>query len=225
MKYWAIPLFFVVALGTSCSGGSPQSRPALTTLRPSSARVSLVAPPTELHRQCVTAADHLGFAVPCLTEVPETAGHAMSCPPQRTTTETPCVGLEGLPPYPIFALEFTGFDVPPGYIGVDGKAMGHIFIEARPQTESPPLPCIGAQSLGPITIGTRFLADYNCPKDSLRVQREAMHGEGAYTGHLLVKWSDGGIEYIASAHGHTPANLNLLKRLVTSVRLVAPRGT
>ena len=133
--------------------------------------------------------------------------------------------MEGSPPYPIFALEFTGFDVPPGYVGVDGKAMGHIFIEARPETDSPPLPCIGAQALGQVIIGQRTLAKYSCPSDSLRVQREAMHGEGAYAGHLLVEWRDAGTDYMASVHGNTAVNLNLLKRLVSSVRLVAPGST
>jgi hypothetical protein len=49
-----------------------------------------------------------------------------------------------------------------------------------------------------------------------------MHGEGAHAGHLLVEWTDSGIDYIASAHGHTAANLDLLKRLVGSVRLIPP---
>jgi hypothetical protein len=144
----------------------------------------------------------------------------MSCPPQRMST--PCVGLEGLPPYPIFGLEFTGFDVPPEYIGVDGKAVGHVVVEARPQRESPLLPCIGGERLGQVVVVQRTVAEYRCSNDGLRVQREARHGEGAHAGHLLVEWREGGTDYIASAHGYTGANLDLLKQLVSSMRLLAP---
>jgi hypothetical protein len=138
---------------------------------------------------------------------------------------TPCVGLEGLPPYPVFALEFSGFDVPPRYSGVDGKAIGHIVIEARPSNNSPPLPCIGASRLGTVAVGDRLLSEYQCPRDSVRVQREATHGEGAHAGHLLVEWTGAGIDYIASAHGHTARNVGLLKRLVRSISLIAPGST
>lgn len=143
----------------------------------------------------------------------------MSCPREMSTA---CVGLEGLPSYPVFFLEFTEFDVPPGYVGVDGKAMGHVVVEARPQRKSPSLPCIGAERLGLVVIAQRSATEYRCPNDSLRVQREAMHGERAYAGHLLVVWSQGGTDYIASAHGHTTVNLDLLKRLVGSMNLIAP---
>ena len=146
----------------------------------------------------------------------------MSCPSRQQVAATPCVGTEGIGGYPIFVLEYTGFDVPPGYVGVDGKAAGHIVIEARPQPDSPPLPCVGAVGLGTLLVGQRTLTKYRCPNDSLRIQREAMHGEGAHVGHLLVEWTEAGIDYIASAHGNTTANLDLLKRLVGSVQLVAP---
>ena len=121
----------------------------------------------------------------------------MNCPPRQQVEATPCVGKEGIAGYPIFALEYTGFDVPPGYVGVDGTAAGHIVMEARPHRDSPPLPCIGAVGLGKLLVGQRTLTKYSCPNDSLHVQREAMHGEGAYAGHLLVEWTEAGTDYLA----------------------------
>jgi hypothetical protein len=59
----------------------------------------------------------------------------------------PCVGLEGQTRYRIFALELNTFDVPAGYVGVGGKAVGHLFIEARLLKYSPPIPCIGTRRL------------------------------------------------------------------------------
>jgi len=133
------------------------------------------------------------------------------------------VGLEGSPPYPVFFLEFTGFVVPPGYVGVDGKPDGHVTLEARPTADSPPKPCIGGTFLGTVKVGIWMTKEYICPNDSLRVEREAQHGEGAYVGHLVLEWQVSGTQFIISAHGHTTANLALLKRLGGSIEMTAPR--
>jgi len=130
--------------------------------------------------------------------------------------------LEGLPPYPAFFLEFTGFDVPAAYVGINGKAMGHVAVEARPQRESPPRPCIGGRRLGNVVVSRWTAIEYRCSKDSNRVGRQARHGEGAHLGHLLLEWSQQGTDYIASAHGHTTTNLDLLKKPITSMALIAP---
>lgn len=132
----------------------------------------------------------------------------------------PCVGVESLARYPIFALELNGFDVPVGYVGVGGKAVGHLFIEARLRKYSPPSPCIGGSRLQLVRAGGWTARAYSCPEDSLTVQREAMHGEGAFAGHLLLEWTQGGVDYLVSVHGHTAENLALLRDLVGSVTLV-----
>jgi hypothetical protein len=119
-------------------------------------------------------------------------------------------------------LELTGFDVPPGYVGVNGRPTGHLVVEARPHQDSPSKPCIGAKQLANLTVHRWTVAQYNCPEDSAVVEREAMHGEGAYTGHLLFAWTQNGIDYIASAHGHTAVNRQLLRQLVESMSLVPP---
>jgi len=61
-----------------------------------------------------------------------------------------------------------------------------------------------------------------CPKDSVVIQREARHGQGSTTGHILIEWKDNGIDYMASAYGHTTTNIRLLEKLVASITLVQP---
>jgi hypothetical protein len=51
----------------------------------------------------------------------------------------------------------------------------------------------------------------------------ARHGEGANVGHVLLDWRVNGIEYVASAHGHTTSNVALLRRFVGSVTLLQSR--
>ena len=144
----------------------------------------------------------------------------MSCAISRVSALPRCVWLEGATPYPVFGMEFSGFDVPVGYVGVDGKAIGHVVIEARLQRNSPTTPCIGSVKLGTVVVAGVTAAEYRCPGDSLRIQREAMHGEGAYAGHLILESKRRGVDYIVSAHGYTTENLTLLKQLVRSSDLV-----
>ena len=146
----------------------------------------------------------------------------MTCPAPIGAMTMQCVGAEGEGAYPVFFLDFAGFDVPDGYVGVDGQPIGHIFLEARRHADSPARPCIAAKDLGAATIGDWTVASYDCSDDANTVEREARHGEGANLGHTLVTWSQGGIDYIASAHGHTAENRALLRRLVASMALIPP---
>src|SRR5260370_31900537 len=171
----ALPLLAAVVLAAVCSSGSPQAPP-------SPSRVKLDAAPGELRSECAAAADQLGFAVPCPDRVPATAGRGMSCPPPSGAMPAPCVALEGLSQYPVFFLEFTGFDVPPEYVGIDDKAMGHVAVEARPQRESPPRPCIGGKRLRNGAVSQWTAAEYGRPKGTHRVHRPSMHGEGSHAG-------------------------------------------
>ena len=147
----------------------------------------------------------------------------MVCPPTSAPFALPpCVGLAGSPPYPTFFIELAGFDVGPSYRGVDGKAMGHLIVSATSQRHAPSHPCIG-EITGSFVISHRHVTEYRCSDDSLRVQGEARHGEGAHLGHLLLDWKQGGVDYAVSAHGYTSVNLTLLERLVASMTLVADR--
>jgi hypothetical protein len=125
--------------------------------------------------------------------------------------------------YRIFYLEFRDFDVPRGYVGIDGKPAGHVFIEARNASDAPAKPCIRGTRAGAMQARSWRATIYVCPNDSDYIERVARHGEGAYTGHVLPEWRAGGVDYVASAHGHTTANLKLLRQLVDSVTLVQPQ--
>jgi hypothetical protein len=142
----------------------------------------------------------------------------MSCPtPVGAATSTPCVGLEGTARYPIFYLEFFGFDVPKGYSGVDGKPVGHMTLEAHQLVDDPLKPCIGGERIGSVRVAAWTTNEFVCPNDSRQIEREAEHGEVAYVGHLALEWDAYGIRYVCSAHGHTTANLTLLKRFAGSI--------
>ena len=161
------------------------------------------------------------LAVPCPSQVPEGQGHEVVCPPNRDAALPPCTGRAGELQYPIFFMDVTEFRVGPGYVGVDGKPVGHLTISAAKQDDSPGPPCFGTV-VGTFRIGDEVVTEYSCTNDSLRVQRDARHGEGAYVGHLLLSWSANGIDYAVSAHGHTQANLALVKRLAASITFTAP---
>jgi hypothetical protein len=103
--------------------------------------------------------------------------------------------------------------------------MGQLVVEARPHRESPPKPCIGATRVGTIVAGPWSTTEYSCPDNSLEAQREATHGEGTYVGHLLLEWQAGGVDYIASAFGHTEVNLHLLQQLVARTTLISPNAS
>ncbi len=147
----------------------------------------------------------------------------MSCPtPVGAATSTPCVGQEGTAGYPVFFLEFSRFDVPKGYSGIDGKPEGHLTLEAHRLADDPLKPCLDGRRIGTVQVGTRTTSAFTCPNDSPQIERDARHGEGAYVGHLALEWDTSGIRYIASAHGHTTANLMLLKKFVRSIVLTPP---
>jgi hypothetical protein len=130
------------------------------------------------------------------------------------------VGQEGTTEYRVFVLDFENFDVPRDYVGVDGKPVGHLFLEARKLVDAPNVPCVGGRVSGAFEIkGWRTIL-YVCPKDNTYIERVARHGEGANVGHVLLDWRVNGVEYVASAHGYTTANVALLRRLVGSLTLV-----
>ena len=146
----------------------------------------------------------------------------MGCPAPQGAELAPCVGLEGVTQYRVFFLNFADFDVPRGYVGVDGKSVGHFIIEARKVIDAPKTPCVDGRRSGEIAIKAWQTTLFVCPQDSTYIERVAQHGEGANVGHVLLDWRVNGVEYVVSAHGHTTANVSLLKRLARSVILVQP---
>ena len=83
-------------------------------------------------------------------------------------------------------------------------------------------PCIDGKTIGTARVGIWMTRELTCPNDSPYIERVARNGEGAYVGHLALAWKADGISYIASAHGHTTANLTLLKKFVRSIVLTPP---
>lgn len=146
----------------------------------------------------------------------------MACPSPVGAQLGPCIGLEGTIPYRVFGLSFENFDVPRHYVGIDGRPEGHIFIEARKVEDAPKKPCIGGRQRGASTMRRWRTHLYVCPEDSPHIERTARHGEGVYVGHVLLEWKVMGVEYIVSAHGHTTANIKLVRQLVRSVAMVQP---
>ncbi len=133
-----------------------------------------------------------------------------------------CVGLAGEPPAAIFFIDFNGFDVDERYVGIDGSAVGHLIIEARRHEDSPPRPCFDGREQDTAIIEGRHVAVYECSGPTLRSQRQTRHGEGAHADHVLIAWSESGIDSVASAHGHTDVNVQVLERIVGSAEWVTP---
>jgi hypothetical protein len=171
-----------------------------------------------MRQQCVNAANQLKFAVACPTKVPAVNGHGMTCPSgPNPEPYPPCIGetTDGR----FFFQDLSGFDVPRGYVGMGGKPFGHVIVAANRHRDIKP--CFG-DVIGVVPVGGLRATEYRCTDDSLLVERNAEHGEGAYLGHLLLAWTRDGIDYSVSAHGHTAVNLALAERLVKSVTMVQP---
>ena len=180
------------------------------------------------HRNTPRLAPHLLSERPYLKFEKSEAGVVQNpeslCPPPvgAASALPPCVGLEGAAQYSIFSLDFYRFDVPKGYSGINGKPVGHMTLEAHRVADDLLKPCVGGKTIGTARIGNWTTSEFACPNDGPSIEREAVHGEGDYVGHLALAWKADGISYIASAHGHTTANLTLLKRFVRSVVLISP---
>jgi len=227
LALWTILASVLVAtLGWSTSAAA--QRASTLSLQGSRAIPKLVAASGQLRDQCAVAAARLGFPVPCPRLVPSLLGRAMSCPRPvgAASALPPCAGVEGATQYPIFFLEFNEFDAPKGYSGINGKPVGHMTLEAHRLADDPlKQPCIGGRSIGTVHIGSWTTSEFTCPNDSSSIEREAMHGEGVYVGHLALVWTADEIRFIASAHGHTTANLTFLTRFVRSISLISPSSS
>jgi hypothetical protein len=75
-----------------------------------------------------------------------------------------------------------------------------------------------------LEIAGRSVRVLKCPGASIRAEREIQHGEGAHTGHLLLAWTEGDIDYAVSAHGHTRVNRRMLRAVTASIAFVAPES-
>jgi hypothetical protein len=153
--------------------------------------------------RCQLAADRLGFAVPCPGLLPtSTPGTA---PPKLCTQRFPCERGRG------FFLRREGFQVPPGYLGVDKQPQGSIEITAAP-TRKPTVVNLACQTERPIATvrvqGSRAVL-VGCPGWSS-------------SGQVTLRWSHAGTRISVSLQGASVVNQQLAIALATHLRLVRP---
>jgi hypothetical protein len=160
--------------------------------------------------RCRRAADQLGFVVPCPGLLP-TVGPG-TAPPELCEGRGSCSGEV------TFIVNDGGFLVPPGYLGVEQQAQGHLVImaaPARPDDPRPPadrLACYADHPVATATVhGARALL-LRCPS-----------GSALNSGHTLVRWSQHGVDMAVSLHGWSELNQHLVLLLAAHTDLVSPR--
>lgn len=169
-----------------------------------------LAPTTAAFRaRCQRAADQLGFVVPCPELLPTAAPG--TAPPEVCEGRRSCAGEV------VFVVNDGGFLVPPGYLGVEKQAQGHLVIEAIPRRADDPrrpsdrLGCYADRPVATATVhGTRSLL--------LRCAT----GSALNSGHTLVGWFQGGVDMAVSLHGWSELNQRLVLLLAAHVHLTSP---
>ena len=207
---WRFGPLLLLVLAMGCAGaptGGGAAAPS-SSAAPVAAAPRLVSAPPALRDECEKAAAELGFAVPCPSQVPVTAGEPATC---RGSCVAKAGGGETLDD--IFFLEVADFD--------GGDVLGpvaHLAIEARRVDRAPPVPCYGGSVSERFTVpGVTVL---ECPDSSADSQAHAQHGEGVHEGHLLGYWDVDGVRYVVSVHEASTLSQQFLTEVVDGVELV-----
>lgn len=171
-----------------------------------------LAPTSRAFRvRCQRAADQLGFVVPCPELLP-TAAPGTS-PPELCEGRTSCSGEV------VFIVNDGGFLVPPGYLGVEKQAQGHLVLMARPRRPGGPRPpndvlgCYVDHPVAKATVHGSRAALLRCPV-----------GSALNSGHTLVLWSQRGVDMAVSLHGWSELNQRLVLVLAAHAHLTSPRS-
>lgn len=158
--------------------------------------------------RCQLAANQLGFPVPCPGLLPTRSPG--TAPPRVCERRYPYPCRQGLP----FGLSHAGFQVPPGYLGVDKQPQGSLEISASPARKS-----TAAINRGVACETERRIA-------TVRVQgsRAVLVGCPGWSssGQVTLRWSQSGVLISVSLQGASVANQQLLIALATHLRLVRP---
>jgi hypothetical protein len=173
--------------------------------------VYLVPTGSRLQRQCQRAADRLGFAVPCPRLLPTRSPG--SAPPRVCDRrhEYEVDGCrKGLP----FVLEWEGFAVPPGYVGVGRQPLGHLIIAATRGTPRFPFACPGERMVASVKVAGVPARLSRCPSSAL--------GHSVHGGGVLLRWSQRDLVVMVSLQGLSPLNERLVQVLAAHVQLVPP---
>jgi hypothetical protein len=172
-----------------------------------------------LDQECLRAASHVGFRVPCPTRLPNPgAGSRSARCGDRTSfgrfTRPPCVHKR------TFLLDQAGFGVPPGY-GAGALGGSHLVITAS-RGEDPGiaplvLECPEARVVGSIIVrplnANRYLPALIlvCPVGVLPLDE-----------YLILGWTDAGVVYQVALNGDIPTNRLLLAAIAANMQMVAP---
>lgn len=190
-------------VGTAVKAGYPVAR----TPPDAELVVGLYLVPTgRLERDiCQGLADQLGYAVPCARRLPHPVTLAR-CPASE------CAFLGG------YVREQRGFPLPGGWCA---ECDAEVFLTAAPAGDprsSMLVTCPGLE-------GDRASAG-DVEHVACLVGPPWVAGDGGFPheGHVLTRWTAGGIVYGVSVEGHGPAQRRLLAAIVDSVVLVPPRG-
>jgi hypothetical protein len=154
--------------------------------------------------RCQLAADRLGFAVPCPGLLPTSApGTAL---PELCGQEFPCDRGRG------FFFRQEGFEVPPGYLGVDKQPQGSLEITAFPAdkpTRAVNIACETERRIATVPVQGSRAVLVGCPGWSS-------------SGQVTLRWWQAGALVSVSLQGAGVANQQLLIALAIHLRLVRP---
>lgn len=161
--------------------------------------------------RCQRAADQLGFVVPCPELLPTAAPG--TAPPELCQERGSCAGEE------VFIVNDGGFLVPPGYLGVEKQAQGHLVIEAmprRPDDPRPPSDRLGCYADHPAATATVH--------GTQALLLRCATGSALNSGHTLVGWSQRGVDMAVSLHGWSKLNQRLVLLLAAHAHPTSPRS-
>jgi hypothetical protein len=153
--------------------------------------------------RCQLAADRLGFAVPCPGLLPTSAPG--TAPPQLCGQRFPCDRGRG------FFFRREGFQVPPGYLGVDKQPQGSLEITASPSRQATVvnLACQTERRIATVRVQASRAVLVGCPGWSS-------------SGQVTLRWSHAGTRISVSLQGASVVNQQLAIALATHLRLVRP---
>jgi hypothetical protein len=169
--------------------------------------VYLVPTDRAFRASCQPAADRLGFAVPCPGLLPIAARGA--APPDLCRREAPCERGGGL------LLRLEGFQVPPGYFGVDKQAQGALELTAYPARRPAgvvDLACETERRIATVAVQRTRAVLVGCPGWSS-------------SGQLMLRWTQARTRISVRLQGTSVVNQELLITLATHLRLVRPAAT
>lgn len=180
----------------------------------------------KLERQCLRAANRLGFRVPCPTLLPNPGPG--STPPRcgdptsfGIYTGPPCVYAGAF-----FVLDQAGFAVPPGYPTNAFGGPRLMLVAFRPRDARRgfevryQLACPDGEPLGTTSVLPQNGAQ---PLPATFVRCPILMPP-PLAQHVILQWRQDAILYEVAVQSDTPANRRLLEAIASSVQIIGPPG-